>query len=749
MNASTHLVATRPADSLGDPGGKDDHEFLFTVVVTCEGCFGFMTFSKVFTTPARDPGAPRGLLGSRGVRRNLANNPGVFQASSRPLGAWKRILGILSAQRGAPRDFAIVLIHYFGPGALQGPRGPLGVTGLFSETLVVHRIVLGGPQGPFGILLGSIGRRPRRSVQLWHHRNAALGISGLGRSQSKKECGTDTLVFMENGRFDACIGFAIHFKRFIICIDINLVHARGNQQTMKGNGSVFVGVDIVDFLNILRGNLDSNNDLPNSNNDLPYNSCDCTVLKLVDLLDNPRGDSSVDIPNSVRNFQVNNSSLCDTACFIGGLKLTTLTMTSHGLRAIALPYKTQSFANGICAKLGFAPIPVRAVLSLCIVRCFMFHRVVFPIGCRDCFVDVDADFPVFFCVCSCPPSVLALPQELRCPSHGCSSLAFLVLPSLMSSPLLSCGDGFVPPSLVWFGAGYCVHVCRLCPACLSVCLLFVPCLSLCSSLSLHLRPSPSLVPCVRLFVGLCHCLPVSLCFRPSSCRYVGSSVGQAALCPRPCGGGPARLAGRVCQSVCLSFGSGVRLSSSPSLCSSVRPSPCRSFSAFCFLARASLSSCLLLAQEGAQTLVKIWHCKPCCNCSCYTHKYLVAGGDLTEVQGPHGFLHFKRDTADVSGSRYRPFQSQCYVAGHKRSPPLSGCRLAERRKGLQVLSLHRETMRHHGLATRWRFGNRPRGRNPPPTLLGRYGPTWVSNSVLKGWRSESGASRPGLTAERP
>ena len=227
MNASTHLVATRPADSLGDPGGKDDHEFLFTVVVTCEGCFGFMTFSKVFTTPARDPGAPRGLLGSRGVRRNLANTLGASQVSLRFLGALEWIPGILIAQQGALRDCAIGLIHCFDLGLPQGSCGSLGVTELFSEILVVHRIALVGPQGNFEPFWEFGGRRPHRSPRHGNLCNKVFEASEFDNDQSKK-ADVSGQVHVQHYRIGACIGCAFQSRYAIISICIGLGHSRGN-----------------------------------------------------------------------------------------------------------------------------------------------------------------------------------------------------------------------------------------------------------------------------------------------------------------------------------------------------------------------------------------------------------------------------------------------------------------------------------------------------------------------------------------
>ena len=59
-------------------------------------------------------------------------------------------------QQGALRNFGIGLIHCGDPGAPQGSRGLLGVTGSFSGALAVYRIAIRGPQGPFGPLVGSV-----------------------------------------------------------------------------------------------------------------------------------------------------------------------------------------------------------------------------------------------------------------------------------------------------------------------------------------------------------------------------------------------------------------------------------------------------------------------------------------------------------------------------------------------------------------------------------------------------------------
>ena len=184
----------------------------------------------------------------------------------------------------------------------------------------------------------------------------------------------------------------------------------------------------------------------------------------------------------------------------------------------------------------------------------------------------------------------------------------------------------------------CVFLSACPPVCFGLCPSFSSlCLSLCLSLSRRL--CVHLCHCLSVSLSFCQCpcLPASRGFSPSFCLYVGSSVGQAALCPRSRGSGPARLVDRVClsvcqpvcRSVCQSFSPGVStsvspsvsllvsLSFSPSLCLSVRLFPCQSCCVFCFRARASFPSCLLLAQGQAQTSVKIWHCKPCCACTCY------------------------------------------------------------------------------------------------------------------------------------
>ena len=293
--------------------------------VDCEGRFCFMKFSGILTIHTCDPGAPSGPLGSHGVRRNLAISRRAPQASSWPLGALKWIFEILVARHGALRGFTIVVIHYFDLGAPQGSRGPLGITELFSGTLVVHRIALGGPQGPFGFPRGFGGWRPHRSTSYWHLVNAPLQPLEFGKSPSKKGCSISAQVLTQRGKFDAYIGFALRFKHLGIGIGTNLVRLRGKPQTMEGFGSDFIGIRVVDFLDNLTGDSGGDNNFPNNVNDLPNDSCDFIVLRKIDLLDAPGNDSNHNLSNNNHDFQISNSSLCYAACFIEVLEFATTT----------------------------------------------------------------------------------------------------------------------------------------------------------------------------------------------------------------------------------------------------------------------------------------------------------------------------------------------------------------------------------------------------------------------------------------
>ena len=76
------------------------------LIIPAVGCLYFFEAS---TIRAHVPGAPRGSLGSRGVRRNPANYPRAPKAPSGTLG--------------------IYLVHVFDPGAPQSPRGTLAFGG--------------------------------------------------------------------------------------------------------------------------------------------------------------------------------------------------------------------------------------------------------------------------------------------------------------------------------------------------------------------------------------------------------------------------------------------------------------------------------------------------------------------------------------------------------------------------------------------------------------------------------------------
>ena len=401
--------------------------------------------------------------------------------------------------------------------------------------MVVHRAALGVPQGPFGSPRGSLGSAgTTEALQVWRpHRSARRWHSGdvaieFGKSQLKK--------------------------------------GSGNQQTMVDDGSDFIGIELVDLLNALVNDLDLDNDLPNRINDLPSNN---------------------------RDLQANDSSLCDAACCLNVSELKIRSITGNGVSIL-----------------------VHIVLSLCVVSCLVFDCAAVciqsAINCRAYFVCIDVDCFGHSVFRSFLALALAPFLRLRCPSRVCSRGKFPVCFSLVSSPQLCGGEGRVSPFPVCLGGGHCQCICYLFIACWPFSLCFRP--SYCLSLCLSSCPSLSLARCVCSIVSLCHCLSVSPCARRchcssvrlcvcqcpcpsvsrcshlSPCLSVGLSVGQAALCPRPCEGGPARLADRVCQfvfqpicpsvfqlacpSVFQSACPSVFQSACPSVTLSVGPSPC-------------------------------------------------------------------------------------------------------------------------------------------------------------------------------
>ena len=191
------------------PWEKNDHEFLFPEVVTSEGCFRFIVFLEAQTC---GPRAPQGSLGFRRVRRNSANSPGASQVSSWPSAA--------------------VFVCCFDPGTPQGSFDPPGGPEQFSRTSVVHRGVPRGSQVPLGTpgvqeeiseTLAE-GRRPQWLARGRYpfgdsfqgsHSVIECEIWELVRNQVKGE-GIGMQMFVQLGRFDACIGFAFQFQHFIV-----------------------------------------------------------------------------------------------------------------------------------------------------------------------------------------------------------------------------------------------------------------------------------------------------------------------------------------------------------------------------------------------------------------------------------------------------------------------------------------------------------------------------------------------------
>ena len=391
----------------------------------------------------------------------------------------------------------------------------------------------------------------------------------------------------------ASVGSALQFQRFNRKVCIEPVFVRGNQQTIRNCGNDFIEMDLIDFLIDLVNDSKCSNDLPSKSSHLPGNDNDFIVLELIDLHGKFKDDSDVDLQNINRDFQI--SCLLDVAA---------------------------------CVSFGLA-----SVHAAC------------PTQCRACLVCVDGDVVGLIDVSVFPVSVSALPQVLRCSPVSFASL-------LLSAFFLRlCGEVVGgPPSLVWCGGlrRLCFQsFCSFC--CSSLCSSLSSSLGSSLSLSLCVFPSPCLV--VSLCVRLCHSLSVSLCFRlcrcwsvspcfrqchclsvrlhVSQCRcpsvglrlcpLVCPFVGQAALCPRPCEGGPVRLADHVfqyvsrfvcqsvcqcvrqsvCQSVCQSLSQSLYpsfclgvfcFSLSPSICPLFRPVACRSVRflfrpSVCFLAR--------------------------------------------------------------------------------------------------------------------------------------------------------------------
>ena len=156
----------------------------------------------------------------------------------------------------------------------------------------------------------------------------------------------------------------------------------------------------------------------------------------------------------------------------------------------------------------------------------------------------------------------------------------------------------------------------------------------------------------------------------------------------------------------------VRLSLCLSVAVAVPPESCTKS---CFFVPLPASFSTRMAQEVAQLNSKTRDCNPCC--LCYKYSAIVVGGEFNRGTGAPRASVPQRVEADDSGSRYRPLQSRRHAAGHKRTRPLVGCHLAERRKGLKLLRLPRGSKRHYGVSKRWRFGKRPRVRSTPTRAL--------------------------------
>ena len=453
VDASTRLLAMWPADSLGDPEQ------------TLRDVFFFMNFSKIFTTPSSDPGAPCGLLGFLGVRRHLANILGGSQASSRP-----------------PRDVAFVLIYCFDLGSPQGPRGSQGVTEMFSGILAVYRSARWAPRDPCGLPMVSRCLRPHRSTR--------------GDCQSKK----GSIKQVERGT--------------------KFAYSRGNQQTCETIESNLVEVKLDDLLEIFRYGL--NFDLPINVDDLSDIGWEFIVLELIDIL-----DVLVDDPDLVNNFPTISCdfledwiSMSNAASLIKGVEHVTLSTINGSVELAAWPSGTQSLSSVVRVGLCFAFSQIYSVSPFCFVGCFVCVRAT-SVAHLDAYrraycVGVDIDLPASSGTSTLLQFMFALPHEPR--------RLFPVSVLLVPSPQLRGGEGRIPPCPVWFGRegglvseysflAWCMFAFHLGFA--FIVLLFSLSFFISLSLSLSSRVRLSFSPCLRLSVGpyvrLCHCQSVRLC----------------------------------------------------------------------------------------------------------------------------------------------------------------------------------------------------------------------------------------------
>ena len=173
------------------------------------------------------------------------------------------------------------------------------------------------------------------------------------------------------------------------------------------------------------------------------------VLELIDSIDIRVINLNLvqEFLNSIREFPNNFHEFPNG--IRGILKLATIKIGGK-LEVPPRPSRMQPFADGTCADHDCVHIRVRVVLSSSVVSCFVC-AIQFVLDCRACVGYGCADLPVSFGASAFSVLAFAPPPRLRCPSRACSRGTFLFCLSLLPSPPLCPGDGFVSPFPVWWG----------------------------------------------------------------------------------------------------------------------------------------------------------------------------------------------------------------------------------------------------------------------------------------------------------